>query len=81
MAYDIVCISRSVAAGGEEIGRTVARRLRYRYVDDEIVLKAAEKARVSPAEIEAAEHTKPLVDRIVDAITSAMPIDPTGASV
>ncbi len=81
MAYDIVCISRSVAAGGEEIGRAVARRLRYRYVDDEIVLKAADRARVSPAEIAAAEHSKPLVDRIVDVITSAMPVDPTGASV
>ncbi len=81
MASGVVCISRSIAAGGDEVGRMVARRLRYRYVDDEIVLKAADKARVSPAEVAAAEQTKPLIDRIVDVITTWAPVDPTGATV
>jgi len=33
MESTVVSISRTLAAGGEEIGRLVARELDYRYVD------------------------------------------------
>jgi hypothetical protein len=38
-----VCISRTAGARGEEVGRLVADALGFRYVDEEIVLAAAEK--------------------------------------
>ena len=59
----------------------VARRLRFRYVDDGIVLIAAEKAGVSPGEVVAAEQSRSLIGRVVDVITTWAPVDPTGATV
>jgi shikimate kinase len=36
MAFRVVCISRTMAAGGEMIGRAVSERLGYRYVDEDL---------------------------------------------
>jgi len=55
MAFSVVCISRTLAAGGEAVGRAVAPRLGYRFVDEEIVSKAAQKAQVDPAVVAATE--------------------------
>ena len=48
MPARVVCISRTLAAGGEEIGQAVAERLGYRVIDAEIIQRAAEKAEVDP---------------------------------
>ena len=64
--------------GGEQIGASVARRLKYRYMDGAIIMRAAAKAHVSPADIVAAERTRPLIERIVQAITTTATVDPTG---
>jgi cytidylate kinase len=63
--FPVVCISRTVCAEGERIGRTVAQRLGYRYVDEEIIAKAAQDAQVDPALAAAAEHRQPLLRRLV----------------
>ena len=78
MATAVVCISRSLGAGGEEIGASVARRLKYRYMDGAIIMKATAKAHVSPADVVAAERKRPLIERIVQAITTTATVDPTG---
>jgi cytidylate kinase len=65
MGFRVVCISRTVCAEGECIGRTVAQRLGYRYVDEEIIAKAAQDAQVDPALVAAAEHRQPLLRRLV----------------
>jgi len=70
----VISISRALAAGGEEIGRDVAARLGFRFVDDEIVSHAAQQAGVSPETIEKVERTPPLFDRILKYIGSA-PVD------
>src|SRR4030095_9503986 len=49
MSFRVVCISRSTAAGGESIGQAVAQRLDFRYVDEQIITKAAQEAQVDPA--------------------------------
>ena len=71
MGFNVVCISRTLAAGGEVIGQAVAQRLGYRYVDEEIVTKAAQKAQVDPHIVAAAEHKRPLLQRLLDALASA----------
>src|SRR4029453_10582390 len=77
MKCRVISISRALGAGGEEIGRDVASRLRSRFVDDEIVAGAAQKAGVSPETIERAERTPPLIDRILQLMgTSA--VEPAG---
>jgi cytidylate kinase len=63
--FHVICISRTVCAEGERIGRTVAQRLGYRYVDEEIITKAARDAQVDPALVAAAEHRRPLLQRLV----------------
>jgi hypothetical protein len=63
--FRVVCISRTVGAEGERIGQAVARRLGYRYVDEEIITKAARYAQVDPALVAAAEHRRPLLQRLV----------------
>jgi hypothetical protein len=63
--FSVVCISRTLCAEGECIGHMVAQRLGYRYVDEEIIRKAAQYAQVDPALVAAAEHRRPLLQRLV----------------
>jgi len=68
MESTVVSISRTLAAGGEEIGRLVAGELGFRYVDDEIITKASEYAGVSPETVARVEQSQSLVGRILEAI-------------
>jgi cytidylate kinase len=63
-----VCISHATGAGGEEVGRLAAESLGYRYVDDEIVARAAAAGGITPAEVADAERRKSLAARLVEAI-------------
>jgi cytidylate kinase len=67
VACRVVCISHATGAGGEEVGRLVAERLGFLYIDDEIVTRAAAKGGIGPDEIADAERRKSLVARVLDA--------------
>ena len=71
MDVRVVCISRTLAAGGELIGQMVAQRLGFRYVDEHIITKAAAIAQVDPALVAAAEHRRPLLQRLIDKLAAA----------
>ena len=71
MSRSVVCISRAAGAGGEEVAKLVADQLGFRYVDDEIVRRAAELAGVSEEQMAQAEHSQPLVTRIMEALAAA----------
>src|SRR5260370_18815036 len=71
MSIRVVCISRSAAAGGELIGKVVSQRLGFRYVDEEIVERAAEKAQVDAKVVEAAEHKQPFIRRLIDSMAAS----------
>jgi cytidylate kinase len=73
MAVRVVCISRALAAGGEDIGHAVAERLGFRCVDEEIVRKAAEKAGIDPKVVGESEHRQPLIKRLIDSIALSSP--------
>ena len=77
MSCRVICVSRSLGSGGEEIGRIVADKLGFRYTDEEIIVKAAEKAGVSPKTVADAEHTPRLIERILESIARTPP-DPEG---
>ena len=66
MSFRVVCISRRTAAGGESIGQAVAQRLDFRYVDEQIIKRAAQQAQVDPALVAATEHRQPLLKRLLD---------------
>jgi hypothetical protein len=73
MAAKVVCISRTLAAGGEEIGQAVAERLGWRVIDAEIIQRAAEKAEVDPSKVAQAEQRQSLIRRLISLIAFAEP--------
>jgi hypothetical protein len=66
----VVCISRVTGAGGEEVGRLVAERLAVRYLDEEIIARAAAKGGVSAADVADAERRRSLLSRVLSELGS-----------
>jgi cytidylate kinase len=63
--YDVVCISTTDGAMGEEIGPRVAERLGYRLVNEQIVAQAAEHAGVQSHVVADVEKRKSVVARVL----------------
>ena len=74
MSSTVVCISRSLGAAGEEIGRTVAAELEFRYADQEVIIRAAREAEVSPETMAEAERTPGLITRILESMARTPPV-------
>ena len=81
MARNVVCISRTLGAGGEDVARAVASELGFRYVDDEILQRAAEASGVSPETVAAAEQRQPLISRILTALSTVPVMADAGVAV
>lgn len=58
----------------------VAEELGFRYADEQIIIRAAEKAGVAPDSVAQAEHTPGLIVRILESMASAPPMEPVGWS-
>jgi cytidylate kinase len=69
----VVCISRSLGAGGDEIGRLVADRLEFRLVDEEIVAQAAKREGLDPKDVASAEQRKGWLARLFEATAKGGP--------
>ena len=57
-------MSRTLGAGGEEIGRLVAGRLGFDYVDEDIVTRAAQRGDVTAEDVANAERRQSLLRRL-----------------
>lgn len=68
MTRTVVCIAHAAGAGGEEVGRLVAGRLGFLYVNEEIVARAAAKGGVDAADVAVEERRKSLGARVLNAI-------------
>ena len=66
MKYTVITIARSLGAGGEELGQALADEFAMRYVDKEIIDRAAELAGVTAGAVSHAEGRKGLLERILD---------------
>ena len=71
MSARVVCISRTTAALGEEIGDLVAQRLAFRYVDEQVIQRAAQLAQVDPKLVAAVEKRQPLLRGLLDKLAAA----------
>ena len=71
MAVQVVCISRTLGALGEEVGGLVAERLSFQYVDEQVIERAARLARVDPKLVAAAEQRQPLLRRLMQKLAAA----------
>jgi len=71
MKIRVICVSRTLAAGGEEVARTLSQRMGFRYVDEEIVAKAAEKDKVDVQLVKDAEKRQSFIDRLLESLAVA----------
>ncbi|HEY6076698.1 MAG TPA: cytidylate kinase-like family protein, partial [Gaiella sp.] len=71
MSCRVVCISHATGAGGEEVGRLVAERLGFLYVDEDIVARAAARGEITAAEVADEERRKSLVSRLLEAMAQS----------
>lgn len=86
MAAKVVTFAVQLGSGGNDIARVVAQKLGYRFLDHEVISKAAEIAGVSPETIAAAERWPTFVERMLErlALTTVvsegvLPAPPTNA--
>jgi hypothetical protein len=64
----VVCISRALWAGGEDVGRLVSERLGFTYVDEEIISRAADRGGIHPEVVADAERRKSLMAGLLAAM-------------
>jgi cytidylate kinase len=81
VAVNVVCISRSFGAGGEEIGRLVAARLRFRLLDEEIVARAAAREGLDAKDVASAEQRKGWLVRFIEGAAGGPDPEMTGFGV
>src|SRR2546427_9150854 len=70
MGVQVVTIAMTTGARAEQVGRLVAERLGFQYINDEIIDRAAEHAGVSRREVAEVERSPSLISRIITAIGS-----------
>jgi cytidylate kinase len=74
MPTRVVTLSHTTGAGGDAIGRTVADRLGFRYLDEEIITLAAEKEGVDAELVADTERRKGFLARLFSGLTEG-PVD------
>jgi hypothetical protein len=65
VAARAVCISLTTGSLGDEVGRLVSTELGFRYVNDEIVAKAAARENIDPELVADVERRKSLIERLL----------------
>ena len=68
MSAQVVCISRAMLTGADTIAAEVAKNLGHRIVDEEIVVRAAQRRNLTPAEVASVERRKSLLASLVEEI-------------
>ena len=66
MSREVITVSYVDGAAGEQVGRAVAQHLGFRFVDEEIVRRAAEDNGVDPEAVRDVERSKGLFARVVE---------------
>jgi cytidylate kinase len=76
-----ITITRQVGSWGDYIGVDVAKKLKMRYMDREIIAEAAQRAGISETSLESLGEQKGLIQRLMNAIakTSLIPSMPSQA--
>jgi len=64
MTYRAIAVSQVDGAGGETVGRELAERLGFRYLNEAVIAKVAREYGVNPGTVSEAERRKSFFDRI-----------------
>ena len=68
MSARVICLSRAICAGADEVAVLVAKELGFRRVDEEIISRAAERRKLDPVEVADAERRKSFLEQLIDEI-------------
>ena len=68
VACSVVCVSHATGSGGEEIGKQVAERLGYLYLDEEIVARAAAQGGLEARDIADEEQRRSFARRVLEVL-------------
>jgi hypothetical protein len=71
VAYNVVCISATDGANGEDVGPLVADALGFRLVNEQIVARAADEAGIQAHVMADVEVRRSVVDRVIHELLSA----------
>jgi hypothetical protein len=66
MAARVICMSRAICAGADEVAAMVGQALGFRCVDEEIIARAAERHQLDPGEVANAEKRKSFLARLFE---------------
>ena len=65
MQRTLICVSHCDGSGGHDVAKLAADQLGFRYVDEEIISTAAERAGAAPELVADAEQRQPLLRRVL----------------
>src|SRR4051812_31019951 len=68
MATSVICISRALGAGGEDVAHLVSERLGFVYVDEEVISRAAERSGIDRETVADEERRKSLMANLLAAM-------------
>ena len=68
MSAQVICLSRAICAGADEVAVLVGQELGFRCVDFEVIARAAERRKVDPAAVADAEKRKSFLERMFEDI-------------
>ena len=71
MNVRMITVSRQIGTNGERIARRVAEELGFRYLDEEVIQRAAQAAGVPLEAMISAEHAPSFKRRMVDVLTGS----------
>ena len=77
----MICISHATGGEGVRVGRLVAERLGFRYLDEEIVAAVADREGLDPEVVADVERRKSLVARFLESLADAGTAETYGAVV
>lgn len=81
MTVRVVTISHSTGAAGDTIGRSVAARLGFRYVDEQIIEDAARRQGLDAGLVADAERRRSFLARVIEGLGTVPAVDLAGAPV
>lgn len=64
----VITIARQIGTAGDDVALDVAQRLGFRYIDYQVIQRAAQEAGVSPETVSEAEHTPSLLTRVLESL-------------
>lgn len=78
MPRSVVCVSHETGAGGRELAAAVAEQLGFRYVDEEVLVRAAENEGVTVDELADVERRQSFLSRLIHDFghRGGAPLDP-----